>query len=196
MVDVSNAKKQPKPQQSVPNKLTKTVDAVIESTLCQTKLNSPPPLLKASNTNQLNLPSNDLVKFSLVNKSDQDYSFLFPDKSKERNIQNMPSLDEFELKRLDSELQELQDQKQQQFKQLSYLHDDLSPLNGGLMQNDSVFLDTMTQEEKNQELFHALSIFNQANKSEDCKHDLNFFHLKNGKQALIYLFLSEKKNLD
>ena len=79
--------------------------------------------------------------------------------------------EEFEINRLNNQLKELQDQKQQQFERLSYLHDDLNYMSRNFDHNDIVLSDNLSPASlsQNQELIYALNILNQSDKTEECK---------------------------
>ena len=204
-IDVSQPRKAAtekpaKTKQLIQNKLNRTVDAVIESTIklvSNQKLNSPiqkSPSSGIYQNGELNLANNDLVKFLLLNKSNQDYSFLFQNqnetfKSKSngsqaistngaKNLATTSNTEEFEINRLNSQLRELQNQKQQQFKRLNYLHDDLNQMSRPFDQNDILVSENMspTSSGQSHELIYALNILNQSDKTEECKL-LNFAHL-------------------
>ena len=198
-------------KQLIQNKLNRTVDAVIESTIkleSNQKLNSPiqkSPTSGIYQNGELNLANNDLVKFLLLNKSNQDYSFLFQNqnetfKSKSngsqaissngaKNLATTSNTEEFEINRLNSQLRELQNQKQQQFKRLSYLHDDLNQLSRPFDQNDISLLENIspTSTGQSHELIYALNILNQSDKTEECKLlTFNFFNLLDSYETFFY----------
>ena len=205
-IDVSQPTKRIVPEKQTPNtkqliqsKINKTVDAVIESTLkleSNQKLNSPAQKSPSPGTYQngeLYLANNDWVKFLVLTKDNEDYSFLFPRQNeptpKLKESVKVPSTstntnksstkclnasEELEINRLNSQLKELQDQKQQQFKRLSYLNEDLNNhMSRKLDPSDNFLAENLSppnlSQSQNQELIYALNILNQSDKTDECK---------------------------
>ena len=71
-------------------------------------------------------------------------------------------------------IKELQDQKQQQFKRLSYLNEDLNNhMSRKLDPSDNFLAENLSppnlSQSQNQELIYALNILNQSDKTDECK---------------------------
>jgi hypothetical protein len=151
-----------------------------------------------------------LVKFLLIKKSNQDFSFLFQNQSQKRetnaaSAQNGNSksaklltsqnstgisssrIEEFEINRLNNQLNELQDQKQQQFKRLGYLHDaDFSSFNQ-LVKKNGIFETNQRPDEKmeqNQELIQALNILNQTERGDELSRSVSILSNRSSKESV------------